>query len=52
MNNQIFKNCNIKSFPMIKIWKDLLQNNQLYGVESFQEFLHITNLEIYNKLKN
>ena len=52
MNNQIFKNCNIKPFPMIKIWKDLLQNNQLYGVESFQEFLHITNLEIYNKLKN
>ena len=52
MNNQIFKNYNVKPFPMIKIWKDLLKTNQLYGVESFQKFLHITNLEIYNKLKN
>ena len=38
MNNRIFKNCNIKPFPMIEIWKDLLKTNQLYGIESVQDF--------------
>ena len=52
MSNRIFKKFNIKPFPMIDVWRNLLKINQLYGIESFQKFLHITDLEIYKKLKN
>ena len=52
LNKSIFKNKKIKNFSIFEIWLDLIKNNNLGGYESKNEFCHITNLEIFNKLKD
>ena len=39
-----------KVFSINKIWDKLIQNKELYGIESKLEFLHVSTLDIYNKL--
>ena len=61
INNYIFTGCQIinkdlfssfknTTFSISKIWDDLIKDNKLYGFESLNEFVHVTDLEIYNKL--
>ena len=50
LNNSVFKNKKIEPFSMNLIWDLLIKNKELLGIKSKQEFLHVTNLEIYNKL--
>jgi len=50
LNNSVFKNKMIKPFSMNLIWDLLIKNHELFGVKSKQEFLHVTNLKIYNQL--
>ena len=61
VNNYIFTGCQIinknllykidsKSFSISKIWNNLINENKLYGFESLNEFVHITDIEIYKKL--
>ena len=61
INNYIFTGCQIinkdlfssfknTAFSISKIWDDLIKDNKLYGFKSFNEFVHVTDLEIYNKL--
>ena len=50
INKNLFKDIKDLSFSMSKVWKILLDKNLLYGVESEQEFIHLTDLEIYNDL--
>jgi MurNAc alpha-1-phosphate uridylyltransferase len=52
MNNEIFKGYKIEPFSINSVWDKLITKSQLYGFESQQNFLHITNLEIYKKLYN
>ena len=35
---------------MSEIWNTLERENKLYGFEYSGEFLHLTDIEIYNKL--
>ena len=35
---------------MNKIWNKLIENHQLYALESNIDFLHISTLDIYKKL--
>mgnify|MGYP001256081525 FL=1 len=51
-NKKIFNNINKKIFSISEIWNDLLVKNELYGYESLNEFVHLTDIEIYNKLNN
>ena len=51
-NKKIFKSTNKKIFSISEIWNDLLKKNELYGYESSNEFVHLTDIEIYNKLNN
>ena len=37
---------------IFEIWLDLIKNKSLGGYESKNEFFHITNLKIFNKLKD
>ena len=37
---------------MNEIWYENIKNGQLYGYESLNEFLHVTDLEMYNMLNN
>ena len=50
LNNSVFKNIKIETFSMNLIWNLLIKNKELLAVKSKQEFFHVTNLEIYNKL--
>ena len=50
INKKVFASIKNKSFSILKIWNDLIQENNLYGYESKNKFYHVTDLEIYNKL--
>ena len=50
LSNSVFKNKKNEPFSMNLIWDLLIKNKELLGVKSKQEFLHITNLKIYNQL--
>ena len=52
LNKNLFLNIKEKNFPISKIWNILLENNKLYGFESFSNFYHLTNLETFKKLKD
>ena len=51
-NKKICNKINKKIFSISEIWNDLLDKNELYGYESLNEFVHLTDIEIYNKLNN
>jgi len=50
LNRQIFEKIEKNIFSMSEIWNDLLVKKELYGYESLNEFTHVTDIEIYNKL--
>ncbi len=50
LNNSMFKNKIIEPFSINLIWDLLIKSKKLLGVISKQEFLHVSNLKIYNEL--
>jgi Nucleoside-diphosphate-sugar pyrophosphorylase involved in lipopolysaccharide biosynthesis/translation initiation factor 2B, gamma/epsilon subunits (eIF-2Bgamma/eIF-2Bepsilon) len=50
LNKKIFNNVDKKVFSMSEIWDNLIEKNELCGFESPNDFLHITDIEIFNKL--
>ena len=50
INKSLFKNEKVVPFSVTKIWNEAIKNKMLYGFESKQQFIHLTDLEIYNKL--
>ena len=50
INKSLFKNEKVMPFSVTKIWDEAIKNKMLYGFESKQKFIHLTDLEIYNKL--
>ena len=52
LNKSLFKNFIVQNFSVAEIWDELLKNDKLNGFESFNKFYHLTNLEIFKKLKD
>ena len=52
INRNVFKGEISNIFSISKIWKDLIQLNKLNGFESKLDFYHLTDLEIFKKLKD
>ena len=52
LNKSIFKNKKITNFSITKIWADLIKEKQMNGFESTLKFYHVTNLDIFKKLKD
>ena len=53
INKSIFSKIQKKNFSMNEVWNEQIKNSKLFGYESKNKFLHITDLNIYNKiLKN
>jgi len=61
INNYIYTGCQIinkkrfshirnKSFSIMEIWNNLISEKKLFGFESKNKFLHVTNIEVYNNL--
>ena len=47
---EIFVDMKIEVFSVNKIWDKLINRNELYGVVSAKEFLHVSTLDIYKNL--
>ena len=53
INKNIFSKIQKQNFSMNEVWNEQIKNSKLFGYESKNKFLHITDLNIYNKiLKN
>ena len=53
LNKRVFSEVLINKFSINSIWDELIQKNELYGFESKNNFIHVTDLDIYQKiLKN
>ena len=50
INPEVFSNVDEKVFSINKVWDQLIKSNQLFGLESKIDFLHISTLNIYKKL--
>ena len=50
LNRQLFQKIHNNIFSISEIWNNLIDNNELYGYESFNEFIHLTDIEIFKKL--
>jgi len=50
INKSLFENKKVMPFSVTKIWDWAIKNKMLYGFESKEHFIHLTDLEIYNKL--
>ena len=52
LNKNLFEKYNVKNFPISEIWNELLKKKELNGFESLNKFYHLTDLEIFKKLKD
>ncbi len=50
INKKIFEHVKNKSFSIVEIWNNLISEKKLFGFESKNKFLHVTNIEVYNNL--
>ena len=50
LNKSIFNDVKSKKFSMNKIWDKEIKNFNLNGFESYQNFLHLTDLSIYKEI--
>ena len=51
LNKNLFENYKISNFSITDIW-NLLLKNELNGFESNYKFYHLTNLELFKKLRD
>ena len=52
LNKSLFKEYNVSNFSISKIWNNLQKENKLYGFQSKKKFYHLTNLDVFKKLKD
>ncbi len=50
INRTVVNSIKVKKFSMNEVWNNLLKDTNLFGFESDQEFVHLTDIEIYEKL--
>ena len=50
INKSLFDSYEVGNFSISNIWNKLIDKDDLYGFESFEDFKHLTDLNIYKKL--
>ena len=50
INKSLFESFSVNDFSISRIWNELIKKNELYGYESFEDFYHLTSLEVYEEL--
>ena len=50
LNKKIFSKVDESKFSINKLWAQLIEKNKLFGFESKNKFIHITDINIYNQL--
>ena len=52
INKKLFVRNKIENYSILEIWNKLLDQKKLYGYESQKDFYHLTDLDIFKKLKD
>ena len=52
INKKLFTREKIENYSIMEIWNNLLDQKKLYGYESQNDFYHLTDLDIFKKLKD
>ena len=52
INKKLFFRNTIENYSILKIWNKLLDQKKLYGYESQKDLYHLTDLDIFKKLKD
>ena len=52
LNKSLFTDYKVDNFSISRIWENLILNKKLYGFETDNQFYHLTNLEIFKKLRD
>ena len=52
INKKLFVRNKIENYSILEIWNKLLDQKKLYGYESQKNFYHLTDLDIFKKLKD
>lgn len=52
INKKLFIKEKIKNYSILEIWNNLLDQKKLFGYESQKDFYHLTDLDIFKKLKD
>jgi len=52
INKKLFVRSKIENYSIIEIWNKMLEQKKLYGYESQKNFYHLTDLDIFKKLKD
>ncbi|MDB9844716.1 sugar phosphate nucleotidyltransferase [bacterium] len=50
LNKSLFDSYEVRNFSILNIWNELINKDKLYGFESLENFMHLTDLNIYKKL--
>ena len=52
INKKLFIKEKIENYSILEIWNNLLDQKKLFGYESEKDFYHLTDLDIFKKLKD
>ncbi|WP_075536573.1 sugar phosphate nucleotidyltransferase [Candidatus Pelagibacter communis] len=52
INKKLFIKEKIENYSILEIWNNLLDQKKLFGYESQKKFYHLTDLDIFKKLKD
>ena len=52
INKKLFIKEKIENYSILEIWNNLLDQKKLFGYESKKDFYHLTDLDIFKKLKD
>ena len=52
ISKKLFIKEKIENYSILEIWNNLLDQKKLFGYESPKDFYHLTDLDIFNKLKD
>ena len=52
INKKLFTRDKIENYSILEIWNNLLDQKKLFGYESQKDFCHLTDLDIFKKLKD
>ena len=52
INKKLFIKEKIENYSILEIWNNLLDQKKLFGYESQKDFYHLTDLDVFKKLKD
>ncbi|WP_440926366.1 sugar phosphate nucleotidyltransferase [Candidatus Pelagibacter sp.] len=52
INKKLFIKEKVENYSILEIWNNLLDQKKLFGYESQKDFYHLTDLDIFKKLKD